>query len=323
MELKTRPLFVTTDLSETQAAAARLGVDLSLQLLGSDQAYSCTVTRLTLGEAELCYCHQQGRVRMVGEATQDCFFLCVSLSGSLVFLSEDGQCTLQPGNPIVIPAGRFEGRTNDDVTDVMLVRIEHSSARSALRSLLQHQLYGPLTFHAADEPPNPDKVRLLERFLQFLYEEADRSSPSLLFSPASIEQAEHLLATLLLETLPHSYSSEVQALGSRDAPWHLKAADEVIRERLDEMTSTSKLAAAIGVSPRMLRRAFVQMKGITPTRYLRKLRFERVHEELRHASPPETVTVIALRWGFCHLGRFAVEYRRMFSESPSQTLRAS
>ena len=28
-----------------------------------------------------------------------------------------------------------------------------------------------------------------------------------------------------------------------------------------------------------------------------------------------------MKWGFCHLGRFAVEYRRRFGESPSQTLR--
>jgi AraC-like DNA-binding protein len=207
--------------------------------------------------------------------------------------------------------------------DLMLVRISRTAARNALTSLLQHQIYAPLTFRISNQPPSHEKVHLLERFLDFLYEEADCSSPSLLFSPASLEQAEQLLATLVLETLPHSYSSEVQALGSPEVPWHLRAADEVIQERLSEMTSTSKLAAAVGVSPRMLRRAFVQAKGVTPTRYLRDLRFQRVREELRQAGPPETVTVIALKWGFSHLGRFAVEYRQMFSERPSQTLRAS
>jgi len=34
-----------------------------------------------------------------------------------------------------------------------------------------------------------------------------------------------------------------------------------------------------------------------------------------------TVTDIALRSGFLELGRFSVEYRQMFGESPSETLR--
>ncbi len=35
----------------------------------------------------------------------------------------------------------------------------------------------------------------------------------------------------------------------------------------------------------------------------------------------KTVTVIATEYGFFHLGQFAVDYRKMFGESPSETLR--
>ena len=35
----------------------------------------------------------------------------------------------------------------------------------------------------------------------------------------------------------------------------------------------------------------------------------------------ESITEIAGRWGFSHMGRFAVEYRKRFGEPPSQTLR--
>jgi AraC family ethanolamine operon transcriptional activator len=34
----------------------------------------------------------------------------------------------------------------------------------------------------------------------------------------------------------------------------------------------------------------------------------------------ETVTEIATSFGFVELGRFSVEYRKMFGESPSETL---
>jgi AraC-like DNA-binding protein len=33
-----------------------------------------------------------------------------------------------------------------------------------------------------------------------------------------------------------------------------------------------------------------------------------------------TVSEIALKWGFYHMGRFAIRYKALFGESPSQTL---
>ena len=55
-------------------------------------------------------------------------------------------------------------------------------------------------------------------------------------------------------------------------------------------------------------------------RYLRTARFESVRDELRRCEPEMCVTDVAIRWGFEHMGRFAVEYRKRFGESPSQTL---
>ena len=39
------------------------------------------------------------------------------------------------------------------------------------------------------------------------------------------------------------------------------------------------------------------------------------------AEPKESVTEIAMTWGFSHMGRFSVEYRRRFGEIPSDSLR--
>lgn len=56
--------------------------------------------------------------------------------------------------------------------------------------------------------------------------------------------------------------------------------------------------------------------------YLRRLRLEKVHEELSAAEPDlASVTEVATRWGFVHLGRFAAAYYRAFGEFPSETLR--
>jgi AraC-like DNA-binding protein len=62
---------------------------------------------------------------------------------------------------------------------------------------------------------------------------------------------------------------------------------------------------------------------MTPMTFVRERRLERVHEELTDAVPTDgvTVTSVAERWGFHHLGSFAVEYRKRWGEAPSETLR--
>jgi len=53
--------------------------------------------------------------------------------------------------------------------------------------------------------------------------------------------------------------------------------------------------------------------------YVRNLRFEKARQELLSGRGEKSVTEVATRCGFSHLGRFAVEYRLRFGESPSQT----
>jgi len=54
---------------------------------------------------------------------------------------------------------------------------------------------------------------------------------------------------------------------------------------------------------------------------LRDISFERARSELLRGSPGARVMDIALRSGFPHYGRFSVEYRRRYGETPSQTLK--
>jgi AraC-like DNA-binding protein len=51
-------------------------------------------------------------------------------------------------------------------------------------------------------------------------------------------------------------------------------------------------------------------------RYLRDARFARGREALLGAED-QSITQVAMRWGFYHLGRFAVDYRKRFGETPS------
>jgi AraC family ethanolamine operon transcriptional activator len=57
-------------------------------------------------------------------------------------------------------------------------------------------------------------------------------------------------------------------------------------------------------------------------RFLRALRLNGVHRDLKAAKPPgNSIQDIAATWGFWHLGHFVTDYKRMFAELPTETLR--
>ncbi len=98
-------------------------------------------------------------------------------------------------------------------------------------------------------------------------------------------------------------------------------AREYALSHLDEPLSILDLCNHIGASRRKLQYCFQETLGINPVAYLRALRLNAVRRELRMSMPPQGVQAVAARWGFWHLSRFSGDYRTMFGESPSQTLR--
>ena len=110
---------------------------------------------------------------------------------------------------------------------------------------------------------------------------------------------------------------------ARDGPTleTVRRAEDFLLAHLEEPVPVTQVAQSAQVSLRTLHRAFRKHHGIGPMRWLRERRLDAVQRELLVASPVETtVTEVALRYGFDHLGRFGQQYRRSFGETPSQTL---
>ena len=85
--------------------------------------------------------------------------------------------------------------------------------------------------------------------------------------------------------------------------------------------SVSELASEVGASRRTLERAFQETVGVSPYKFSRLHRLNRLYRDLRRANVQQgSVTQLLTDWGFSELGRTAVEYRSLFGESPSMTL---
>lgn len=145
------------------------------------------------------------------------------------------------------------------------------------------------------------------------------------------ESLQHcLFATELEETLIVSYMLALEenfnGLSRHEyhavAPVTIKRVEEYLLAHLKEPVSLANLSTVSGLPIRTLSRNFKKYFGASPMQFLRARRFEAAQSELaRGPSETHSVTETAMRYGFGHLGKFAYEYRKIFHELPSETLK--
>ncbi|MFE9613822.1 AraC family transcriptional regulator [Streptomyces sp. NPDC006012] len=131
------------------------------------------------------------------------------------------------------------------------------------------------------------------------------------------------LLTGLLLAADHPYRDVLDRPAPQGYARPVKRVVDAVQARPEHPYTTTELADLAGVSVRWLQEVFRRQVGSSPMAYLRDVRMEKARAELRAADPDATtVSEVAYRWGFGHLGRFAQKYRARFGELPSQTLRS-
>jgi AraC-like DNA-binding protein len=151
-----------------------------------------------------------------------------------------------------------------------------------------------------------------------------KTSPLLVSAPLARRELAWLVNSAVLACFPNSTLDADTASYPGDTPQPLRRALLFIDEHAGDPITLNEIAGAARLSARGVQAAFRRNLDTTPLAYLRSVRMERAHRDLQSAQPADGVSVaaIAARWGFAHLGRFAIEYRRRFGNYPSQTLRA-
>ncbi|MFF8265557.1 AraC family transcriptional regulator [Streptomyces virginiae] len=159
---------------------------------------------------------------------------------------------------------------------------------------------------------------LVRQFAEFL------ESGLAVRSPLALAHFEKLLVDGLLDVQPHALSEVAAGHGALAMPRALRRARDFCAEHAHEPISAADMARAAGLSVRSLREGFRRHLHTTPLTYLRSVRLGLVRRDLvavAEGRALDTVTDVALRWGFTHLGRFTGYYRETYGETPSQTLR--
>lgn len=137
-----------------------------------------------------------------------------------------------------------------------------------------------------------------------------------------------LLVARLLQAVPNSAGDALSAwqpaepsAGAR-ADGLVRRFEAAVDAGVESGSGVLDIAKQLGVPLRTLQEHVRRATGSTPLAMLKEARLRRARELLVGGDPTRvTVTAVAERCGFGHLGRFASEYRARFGETPASTLR--
>ncbi|MCD6212689.1 MAG: AraC family transcriptional regulator [Sulfurovum sp.] len=177
------------------------------------------------------------------------------------------------------------------------------SRLSSLSKVLDHRIY--------------DTDAHLRTMLREIWKRFTASSSKV--DTQSYQKAEEQILSTVMELLadqtpviPKLTNGEKIALDIRDQVMH----------HLDGKISISSLAKQHNITEQTLQNSFKSLFGFTPKKFLHQLKLNLVHHELQKDNPKQnTVSKIAFKWGFEHMGHFSSYYTELFGVNPSQTLK--
>ncbi len=169
--------------------------------------------------------------------------------------------------------------------------------------------------------PSPALAAQWNRFQDYLVRDFFRADGA--FDNELIRATTQDLCVQMMMSLFFPPDAHRPADGRGAMPAGVKRAMTFIDEHAREPISIADIADAARLSIRGLQAAMRRHLDVTPYEYVRTVRLNGVHAELRHPVSETTVASTANAWGFAHLGRFAGEYRELFGETPRATLQRS
>jgi AraC-like DNA-binding protein len=313
------PRFQTTDVDEATDVLTRVFLPIELRSARS-KSLDMHLKAEELPMLTAGYLHFGTAVCIRGEDVP-AYYVEAPLAGTAMNLWPDGRLekTTAGSAAVFTPGTAVDLKWSADCREIC-IKITEEQMRRQLERMLNRPVRKRIIFArgmSLRTRASSDWFGLVH----LLAREAGRAD-GILAHRLAVDNLQHLLVQGLLLIQPHNYA---EALAADEAC----AGTAVVRRAIDLMHahpetpwSTVHLARATGVSGRALQKAFQRAAQPPPMTYLRRLRLHKARAELASHSPNTiTVTTVAGRWGFLHLSRFAEQYRQLFGESPSETLK--
>ena len=313
-----RRLIRTADLDEAQAYITDVYIPHDLRSrdgrpldfrLNFLQSHKLTVGHLNYGaDAELLV-----------PSMLDCYHLNLTLDGDTqVHQGKRSASTSAKRSGVLFgPLDPFTVRWSPEAVQYA-IKLPRRALEQHLGAILHHSVAGPILFDLSFDLLGAAGRNLLSA-VHFLRHELDRPG-GLADSPLARDQLESFVMTQVLLAIPNQYTDELRTPTRPAHRTRIKRVIDLIDSHPESALGIAELTKVAGVSARSLQSGFREALGMAPLAYVRKVRLDRVREELLASAGQRSVTDVALHWGFSHLSRFAAQYKLQFGETPSSTV---
>lgn len=212
---------------------------------------------------------------------------------------------LQPNDVAFIPAAcPFSGRSNEGVEFLGL-----SLLPTFLRCAMPDGQQTPGS--PVLEPQVPVRDPFLTGALLSLWEEMERGYPGGRWYGETVATA---IAAHVTHRFARKTAETPRLPGAQLSRSQLRAALQLIDDRLDTGIPLRDLADAVGLSPFHFCRVFKQSTGLTPHRYLVERRVERARSLLMAGG--DSIAEVARRTGFCDQSHLTAHFKRVYGVTP-------
>jgi AraC-like DNA-binding protein len=229
-----------------------------------------------------------------------------------------GAQTSSASSPTLASPGRslnLEYRPN---LEKVFVSFQSKALKQKLTALLGTPVSRDLEFKLA-EFTSHERLNDLIDLIKIILRQVDRRNSPIV--PWVIRELEDAAVVQLLFTGLHQLTGQLLRKPPETSPNVIARAEQFIEANWKQPITMEALTEVTGVSGRTLLRSFTKVRGYSPMAFARKVRFEHARRLLSEPNANTTVTGVALACGFSNLGRFAEDYRNVFGELPSKTLK--
>ncbi|NMO53749.1 AraC family transcriptional regulator [Actinoplanes sp. TBRC 11911] len=311
-------LLRSTDADEVSAYCGNFFFTHRISHLGDPRDFSFSLDDMPLGPvriSEIVY-EADAAIQLGGFRSSYSFFLpvqgfvCIEHQKSTVLVDPSLGLVVAPREPVNLI--HWSARTK-----ALLVWFEEGPLENEIAAMLGRGVRRSVGFQAQVRTGTPDLAAWIE-----LVRTVHRSRDLVRHSFVSASLSDSLVRGFLSVT-QHEYREYLdRRVGAGFSPT-LCAATELIDGNANLPLTPLHIAAHCNVDVRTLHAAFRKHLGTTPMEYLRSVRLQRIHADLRDSGPEVTVASIVHKWGVTHLGHFSAVYRSTFGVLPSETLRGT
>lgn len=245
------------------------------------------------------------------------YSLSLPLLGSQTVMTYGRQIRFSNGRSFILSPGQEKSVELSEDCKFLLVTFHRRTVEAELRRLLGRNV-GRLPVFSLEMVDSSGLSASWWRGIKTYLKELAQKNSIIALPGMSVEFERSLVRSLLLLQDNDMKNDIVQAI-SAALPSSIVRVKTFIEQNYATPLSLLDLQRSSGLSSARLGLEFKEHLGCSPMRYLKKIRLEHARELLLSRGSSRKISTIVFDVGLSHFGRFSVEYKAAFGESPKET----